>query len=63
MGMVYILFGAPNDIERHPFDIGSKPYQIWYYWEINRQLVFVDETGFGDYRLVTPIHDLYSSPF
>ncbi len=63
MGMVYILFGAPNDIERHPFDLGSKPYQIWYYFEINRQFVFVDDTGFGDYRLVTPLYDTYQSPF
>lgn len=63
MGMVYILFGSPNDIERHPFDLGSKPYQIWYYFEINRQFVFVDDTGFGDYRLVTPLYDTYHSPF
>jgi len=63
MGMVYILFGAPNDIERHPFDLGSKPYEIWYYFEINRQFVFVDDSGFGDYRLVTPLYDLYNSSF
>jgi len=63
MGMVYILFGAPNDIERHPFDLGSKPYEIWYYFEINRQFVFVDDSGFGDYRLVTPLYDTYNSTF
>lgn len=63
MGMVYILFGAPNDIERHPFDLGSKPYEIWYYFEINRQFVFVDDSGFGDYRLVTPLYDMYQSTF
>ncbi len=62
-GMVYILFGAPNDIDRHPFDLGSKPYQIWYYFNLNRQFVFVDETGFGDYRLVTPLHDIGRSTF
>lgn len=63
MGMVYVLFGAPNDIERHPFDLGSKPYEIWYYFEINRQFVFVDDSGFGDYRLVTPLYDTYNSTF
>ena len=58
MGMVFIIFGMPNNIERHPFEMNSKPYEIWTYYEFNRQLVFVDETGFGDYRLVTPIWDL-----
>ena len=57
MGMVFILFGPPNDIERHPFEIQSKPYEIWYYYEINRTFVFVDETGFGDYRLLTPYYE------
>lgn len=56
-GMVYILFGAPNDIDRHPFELGSKPYQIWYYFDLNRQFVFMDETGFDDYRLITPLHE------
>ncbi|MCF7879667.1 MAG: GWxTD domain-containing protein [Candidatus Marinimicrobia bacterium] len=63
MGMVYILFGTPNDIERHPFDLGNKPYQIWYYFDINRQFVFVDDSGFGDYRLVTPLYDTHQSAF
>ncbi len=62
-GMVFILFGSPNDIERHPFELGSKPYQIWYYFEINRQFVFVDESGFGDYRLITPLQDYSRSTF
>lgn len=58
MGMVFIIFGAPNNVERHPFDIDSKPYEIWSYYEYSRNVVFVDETGFGDYRLLTPIWDL-----
>lgn len=58
MGMVFILFGPPNDIERHPFEIQTKPYEIWYYYEINRTFVFMDETGFGDYRLISPYYDM-----
>ncbi len=58
MGMVFILFGSPNNVERHPFDIDSKPYEVWAYYDYNRSVVFVDETGFGDYRLLTPIWDL-----
>ncbi|MBZ0264445.1 GWxTD domain-containing protein [bacterium] len=53
MGEVYIRFGPPSDIERHPFDINQKPYEIWRYYDLKRQFVFVDEMGFGEYRLVT----------
>lgn len=58
MGMVFIVLGSPNNVDRHPFDYDSKPYEVWSYYEFNRQVVFVDETGFGDYRLLTPIWDL-----
>jgi GWxTD domain-containing protein len=57
MGMVFIIYGNPSVIDRHPFDSDSKPYEVWTYYEINRQYVFVDYTGFGDYRLTTPIYD------
>ena len=59
MGMVFIIFGSPNNVDRHPFDYDRKPYEIWSYYDINREFVFVDETGFGDYRLVTPIWDVW----
>jgi hypothetical protein len=58
MGMVFIILGAPSSVDRHPFEIDSKPYEIWYYYDFDRQIVFVDESGFGNYRLVTPIWDL-----
>ncbi|MCX6133950.1 MAG: GWxTD domain-containing protein [Ignavibacteriales bacterium] len=59
MGMVFIRFGSPDNIERHPFDVDNKPYEIWYYYQLNRQFIFVDETGFGDYRLRYPTTDLW----
>jgi GWxTD domain-containing protein len=58
MGMVYIILGPPSNVDRHPFEYDSKPYEIWYYYERNRSFVFVDETGFGDYRLTTPVGDI-----
>jgi GWxTD domain-containing protein len=58
-GMVLIRFGLPQNVERHPFDSESKPYEIWYYYDQNRQFIFVDETGFGDYRLQFPETDLW----
>ena len=59
MGMVFIRFGSPDNVERHPFDADNRPYEIWYYYQLNRQFIFVDETGFGDYRLRYPTTDLW----
>jgi GWxTD domain-containing protein len=52
MGMIYIILGAPSNVERHPFEYDSKPYEIWDYYDINRRFIFIDQTGFGDYRLL-----------
>jgi GWxTD domain-containing protein len=54
MGMIFVTFGPPNNVERHPFEADSKPYEIWEYNELNRYFVFVDRTGFGDYYLYNP---------
>lgn len=54
MGMIYVTFGPPSYVERHPLDSDSKPYEIWDYYDLNRSFTFVDETGFGDYRLINP---------
>jgi GWxTD domain-containing protein len=55
MGMVYVYLGTPNNIDRHPFEIDSKPYEVWEYYELNLNVVFVDYTGFGDYRIITQL--------
>lgn len=57
MGMVYIIFGEPSNIERYPFTENTKPYEIWDFYSLNKQFVFVDESGFGDYKLTNPIWD------
>jgi len=54
-GMIYITLGPPNNIDRHPFEYDSKPYEVWEYYDLNEQYVFMDESGFGDYRLITPL--------
>ena len=54
MGMVYIVLGKPDNVEHHPFDPDSKPYEIWEYYDLNQSFVFMDYTGFGDYRLMNP---------
>ncbi len=52
-GEVYVRFGPPSEVERHPFEINQQPYEIWYYYDLQRQFVFVDEMGYGEYRLVS----------
>jgi GWxTD domain-containing protein len=59
MGMIYLIFGSPSNVDRHPFDSDSKPYEIWSYYDLSFQVVFLDETGFGDYRLLTPLSEVY----
>ena len=53
-GMVYIILGPPDDVERHPFEVSSKPYEVWFYQQFNRDLYFMDERGYGEYRLINP---------
>ncbi len=50
-GMVFIIMEAPDDIERHPFESDTKPYEVWYYYSANLKLVFVDFSQIGDYEL------------
>lgn len=54
-GRIYIIYGKPEDIERHPFESETKSYEIWYYESIEggAQCVFVEyQNSLGDYRLV-----------
>ncbi len=50
-GRIFIKFGEPDDIERHPFEIDSQPYEIWRYYDLRKVFLFIDRTGFGDYYL------------
>jgi GWxTD domain-containing protein len=54
-GRVYIIFGAPDNTANDPFRTDSKVVETWQYYNRNLRLTFVDETGFGDFRLTTPL--------
>jgi len=54
MGMIHIINGEPDDIERHPFDIDNKPYEIWYFYSPRRRFLFIDTRGYGEYKLQYP---------
>jgi len=58
MGRVYIKYGPPDFIERQPSSIDSYPYEIWEYYQHNLRLIFVDTSGFGNYRLLRPEWDV-----
>lgn len=55
-GMVYIIFGEPESIEKRPASFEHPAYEIWYYDKIDKQFVFVDYSGFGNFRLKTPFN-------
>jgi GWxTD domain-containing protein len=50
-GMVYVTLGLPDFVEREEFSATSKPVEVWVYNSVRLRLLFVDESGFGDYVL------------
>ena len=54
-GHVLMEFGYPDLIDRQTYSFGAEPWEVWYYYRIARQYIFVDKTGFGDYELMVPI--------
>ena len=53
-GMVYIVFGPPTSVERQQGYGDGKVYERWSYSN-NREFIFADNTGFGDFRLYRPL--------
>ncbi len=58
MGRIYILYGSPSEIERHVSSRGAKPWEQWNYHQLEggAYFIFVDEDGYGVYRLVHSNH-------
>jgi GWxTD domain-containing protein len=59
-GMVYITYGEPDEVEDYPFELGSKPYQVWLYYRLSppRRFMFTDDWGDGDYELQPPYNGI-----
>jgi GWxTD domain-containing protein len=57
-GRVSILYGPPDNVDRHPSQPECRPYETWEYNSIQGGVVFVfvDKLGFGSYRLVHSTH-------
>ncbi len=58
-GRVLLLYGRPSEIERHIMRVNQKPYEIWYYNDLEGgvSFVFADIEGFGEFQL---LHSTYS---
>jgi hypothetical protein len=50
-GRIYIIYGPPDDVE-HQTDQQFREFEIWRYNKANREFVFWDRDGSGDYQLV-----------
>jgi GWxTD domain-containing protein len=57
-GRVHIVYGPPDDVERHPNETETRPYEIWSYNNIQGGVlfVFVLRNSAGDYELVHSTH-------
>jgi hypothetical protein len=53
MGNVFVVYGEPYNVERSVPYSDNRVYERWTY-KSGKQFVFVDNTGFGDFRLYKP---------
>ena len=57
-GRILIIYGPPDEIERHRYEVDYKPYEIWHYYRLGgRVCVFSDLDGMGIYTLVHSTFD------
>jgi len=57
-GRVHIIYGPPDDYDRHPSESETRPYEIWTYNSIQGGVyfVFVQRSSGGDHELVHSTH-------
>jgi GWxTD domain-containing protein len=53
MGRVYLTYGHPDEVEKHPFDRNVRAFQKWYYYKQSRVFLFLDR-GDGEFELQPP---------
>lgn len=53
-GRVFLRLGEPDEVDRHPNETDTKPYEIWYYNQVEGGVMFIfaDLTGFNYYELL-----------
>ncbi|MEG8948094.1 GWxTD domain-containing protein [Rosettibacter firmus] len=53
-GRVYLIYGEPDQRDYYPSEANMKPYEVWFYNQIEGGVSFIfgDVTGFGNYELL-----------
>lgn len=51
---IYVRLGSPDDTQSMPYELGSYPYEVWFYYRLNLKYYFVDRYGVGEYFLANP---------
>jgi len=53
-GRIYLLYGEPDEMENYPSEYNMKPYEMWFYHNIEGGVLFVfgDVSGYGNYELL-----------
>lgn len=57
-GRVYLVYGEPDEYDRHTSSMDTQPYVIWNYHNLEggATFIFADRSGFGEYEL---LHSTY----
>ncbi|GAB4168090.1 MAG: hypothetical protein Kow00108_00980 [Calditrichia bacterium] len=50
-GRIFIKFGPPDEIDNYSTQFNEDNYQIWRYYNLKKEFLFIDRTGFGYYEL------------
>lgn len=62
-GLIYILFGPPNEVIRYDYLWTSFPIRYWAYYKNNILFKFYDPYNIGDYILTVPYnYDAWTRP-
>ncbi|MCD6418823.1 GWxTD domain-containing protein [bacterium] len=63
-GRIYIIYGPPDNIERHTIELSTNSWEVWTYFEKNYFFIFSDVLNCGEMKLVNSnvdgeVHDPY----
>jgi GWxTD domain-containing protein len=48
---IYVKYGTPDEVQSMPYELGTFPYEVWFYYKLNVKFYFVDRNGLGEYLL------------
>ncbi|RKZ32180.1 hypothetical protein DRQ33_06350 [bacterium] len=51
-GRIYLVYGPPDDVEHHSFNISSNAWEQWSYYNENMFFIFADPLGLGNMKLM-----------